>query len=132
MNAGLVVALLVTAVFVAGCGDKAGPQVITLPTGEKVEVENRTEKGNGYVHGLVGDDAIQLLDDVYVRLVGSKYSTRTGADGTFLLSNVEPGIYVLEGSKKDYQTVQTTVDVHPGDVAKSVLLMKRLPSSDPF
>lgn len=130
-GASAMLALLLAAAF-AGCSDDNAATSVTLPSGEQVKVEEKVEEGKGFVHGLVGDDAIQLLDDVYIRLVGTEHNTRTGADGTFLLVNVEPGIYVLEGSKKDHATVQTTVDVHPGKVAKAVLLMERLPTTTPF
>src|SRR5688572_7041453 len=96
----LFAAFVLVALLFAGCGDKP-KQTIELPTGEVVKPEEKLESGTGHVHGLVGDDAINLLEDVYVHLVGQPHEARTGADGTFLLVNVEPGIYVLEGEKKD-------------------------------
>jgi hypothetical protein len=124
-------AVLVAATALAGCSG-SGPREVEVAPGEIVTVTEAPKPQAGTVSGIVGDDALYPLANVQVTIVGLNMSATTKAGGQFAIVNVPAGIYILEGELKDHATTQTTVDVQPGKVARAVLLMARLPPSDPY
>lgn len=126
----LIAGLAVLFALLAGCGEKAQTQVEVA--GQIVELEEPLKPGNGIVAGIVGDDAIYPLPGAVIRIMGLELSATSNDNGQFAIVDVPPGIYILEGSKKDHKSVQTTVDVQPDKVAKAVLLLERVPPTDPY
>ncbi|MEK6974858.1 MAG: carboxypeptidase-like regulatory domain-containing protein [Candidatus Thermoplasmatota archaeon] len=127
----LAVAVLV-ALLLAGCGDRSRQRTIEVSPGQVIEVEEPIKPSNGIVAGLVGNDALYPLAGVFVRIVGLDLNGTSDDSGRFAIVNVPPGIYIVEGSKKDHKSVQATVDVQPGQVAKAILLLERVPPTDPY
>ena len=126
-----VAAALLVAGLLAGCGD-GGPTTIEVAPGQVVEVAEPPKPGKGIVSGIVGDDAVYPLANATIFILGLGLNTTTDANGRFAIVDVPPGIYILEGSKKDHAAAQTTVDVQPGEIARAVLLLPRVPATDPY
>src|SRR5688500_7044655 len=130
MRASLLAAAL-SCIALAGCSGDPGPVEVEV-TGQVVTVSEAPKPTHGIVSGIVGDDALYPLANATVWVLGLGLSAQTDANGRFAVVNVPAGIYILEGSKKDHATVQTTADVQPGETARAVLLLARLPSTDPY
>lgn len=124
---------LLSAASLAGCaGGPGGPVEVEVAPGQVVTVSEAPRPTHGIISGIVGDDALYPLPNATVWVLGLDLSAKTDASGRFAIVNVPAGIYILEGSKKDHATVQTTADVQPGETARAVLLLARVPSTDPY
>lgn len=129
----LLLAGLVCTVVLAGCSQAADePVEVEVAPGQTVTVSEAPKPTHGIVSGIVGDDALYPLPNATIWVLGLNLSAKTDGNGRFAMVNVPAGIYILEGSKKDHATVQTTVDVQPGETARAVLLLARVPSTDPY
>jgi hypothetical protein len=125
--------LLLGALVLAGCsGDDGEPVELEVAPGQIITVTEAPKPTHGIVSGIVGDDALYPLPGATVWVLGLNLSTTTDSNGRFAIVNVPAGVYILEGSKKDHATVQTTADVLPGETARAVLLLQRIPSTDPY
>jgi hypothetical protein len=129
-SAGL--ALVLVAVGLAGCSQAEAPKEVEIAPGETVTVSEAPRPSLGTVSGIVGDDALYPLAGVEISILGLNMTTTTRSGGQFVLVNVPAGLYILEGELKDHATAQTTVDVQPDKVARAVLLLARLPATDPY
>ncbi len=128
----LFVALFFAAAF-AGCSeDSKEPVAVEVAPGQTITVSEAPKPTHGIVSGIVGDDALYPLPNATVWVLSLNLSAQTDSNGRFAIINVPAGVYILEGSKKDHATVQTTVDVIPGQTARAVLLLGRLPPTDPY
>ena len=130
----LLLAFLLAGLALAGCSDAAAdePIEVEVAPGQIVTVSEAPKPTHGIVSGIVGDDALYPLPNATVWVLGLNLSATTDGNGRFAIVNVPAGIYILEGSKKDHATVQTTADVQPGQTARAVLLLGRVPSTDPY
>jgi hypothetical protein len=117
--------------LLAGCQDR-GPTTIEVAPGQVIEVTEAPKPSRGIVSGIVGDDALYPLANATVFVLGLGLNTTTDKNGRYAILDVPPGIYIVEGSKKDHATVQTTADVRAGEVAKAVLILPRTPPTDPY
>lgn len=120
------------AVLLAGCNKDPKPRQVEVAPGHVIEVEEPPKPTHGIVAGTVANDALYTLQGAFVRLVGLDLNATTDSNGRFAIVNVPAGIYIVEGSKKDHKTVQTTVDVQPDKTAKAILLLERVPPTDPY
>jgi hypothetical protein len=119
--------------LLAGCSQgPTEPVAVEVAPGQVVTVTEAPKPTHGIVSGIVGDDALYPLPNATIWVLGLNLSAKTDGNGRFAMVNVPAGIYILEGSKKDHATVQTTVDVQPGETARAVLLLARVPSTDPY
>lgn len=127
-------ALLLAALALAGCanGGPGGTVEVEVGPGHVVEFEEPPKPSHGIVSGIVGDDALYPLPEATVIVVGMGLTGVSDKNGRFAILDVPTGLYILEGRKKDHETVQTTVDVQPGEIARAVLLLGRLPPTDPY
>lgn len=125
-------AAVVLCLLVAGCGGGSKPREVEVAPGHVVEVEEPVKPTHGIVAGVVANDALYPIEGVTVRIVGLELNTTTDSIGRFAIVNVPAGIYIVEGSKKDHKSVQATVDVQPDRTAKAVLLLERIPPTDPY
>jgi hypothetical protein len=132
--AALWMAAVACAAVLAGCsgGADEGPVEVEVAPGQVVTVSEAPKPTHGIVTGIVGDDALYPLPGATVWILSANLSATTDANGRFAIVNVPVGIYILEGEKKDHSTVQTTVEVAPGETARAVLLLARLPPTDPY
>ncbi|HUR25628.1 MAG TPA: carboxypeptidase regulatory-like domain-containing protein [Candidatus Thermoplasmatota archaeon] len=130
----LAVAAIVTcALALAGCSSPARePVEVEVAPGQVITVSEAPKPTNGIISGIVGDDALYPLPNATIWVLGLDLSAKTDGNGRFAIVNVPAGIYILEGSKKDHATVQTTVDVQPGSTSRAVLLLQRIPATDPY
>lgn len=130
--AGAALSLLLLAALLAGCSQAEAPKEVEIAPGQTVSVSEAPRPSLGTVSGIVGDDALYPLAGVQVSILGLNMTTTSRQGGQFVLVNVPAGLYILEGSLKDHATAQTTVDVQPDKVARAVLLLARLPATDPY
>lgn len=128
---GMLLAALLLSGLLAGCQDK-GPTTVEVAPGQVIEVTEAPKPSKGIVSGIVGDDALYPLGNATIFILGLGLNTTTDKNGRFAIIDVPPGVYIVEGSKKDHATVQTTADVQPGEVAKAVLILPRTPPTDPY
>ena len=129
----LLLAGLLCSMVLAGCSQAPSePVEVEVAPGQVVTVTEAPKPTHGIVSGIVGDDALYPLPNATIWVLGLNLSAKTDGNGRFAMVNVPAGIYILEGSKKDHATVQTTVDVQPGETARAVLLLARVPSTDPY
>jgi hypothetical protein len=126
-----VAAALLLCALLAGCGGKGATTVEVAP-GQVVELTAPPKPSRGIVSGIVGDDAVYPLANATIFILGLGLNTTTDPNGRFAIVDVPPGIYILEGSLKNHASAQTTVDVQAGEVAKAVLLLPRVPPTDPY
>jgi hypothetical protein len=66
------------------------------------------------VSGVVTDDRGNILVGAQVRVQGGSNQTTTNADGWYYLGQIPPGVYTLEASFPDHQTVTRKLDLGPG------------------
>ncbi len=120
----LLLVLLVASVAFAGCADKASPPVEDDGTFGGIDQEP-VEKGKGLIRGVVVNTAISPIADAKVVLVASGAETKSNAEGAFIFSDLDPGIYNLKVSALGFttQTMQTNVvaDVAKPDAVRIVL-----------
>jgi hypothetical protein len=128
----LACAMLLLALALAGCGDRSSAERIEVAPGQVITVEEPVKPTHGIVAGLVANDALYVLGGVDVRIVGLELNATTDDTGRFAIVNVPAGLYIVQASKKDHKTMQATVDVQPGGVAKAILLLERVPPTDPY
>lgn len=108
MRAAPVAWLLVAAL--AGCmgsGDEAGGPALTEGFAAATAIR-----------GLVLDVELVPVEGVSVFLDGGSPATVTGADGSFLLSPVAPGLQTVWAERAGYETVSREVRVDDGAVAQ--------------
>jgi len=123
---------LLTLLLLAGCSAAPAQPVVEVAPGQTVSVSEPPKPTLGTVSGIVGDDALHPLPGVAVTVLSLNVTATTGSGGQFAIVNVPEGVWIVEGSLKDHQAVQTTVEVEAGKVAKAVLLLPRLPPTDPY
>jgi hypothetical protein len=97
---------LIVSMVLAGCTSGAGPADDTTAPPQDPLL--------GAIEGAVLDDQALPLEGAQVGLRDSEASGRTGGDGRFLLSNIEPGSYDLLVSKVGYTSIAKRVAVEAG------------------
>lgn len=124
-------AALLVAVVLAGCADSA-------PTEEDDDVfdglEAEATDETGVIRGVVVDETIVPVPEATVTLVESEMETLTNENGAFTFSGLEPGIHIVQVSKAEYNTTQSSVTVEAGVDKPAVLKIQlpRDPSSLPY
>lgn len=110
----VLVALILTAVALAGCADAQEPAQPDEPEVEFTQELEATET-TGVIRGVVFDEAIVPVEGAIVTVAGTELSAETGADGLFGFEGVEPGTYFVNVEKVAYTPIQTNVQVIAGD-----------------
>ncbi|MEK6975137.1 MAG: carboxypeptidase-like regulatory domain-containing protein [Candidatus Thermoplasmatota archaeon] len=110
------IALAAVAVLVlSGCSSP--PAAADDETGPGDDVEVQVSKTTGALRGAVFDEAVRPIANAQVKLLrtaGALYANTTEA-GSFGFSNLEPGTYFIETTKKGYAAVRSNADVIAGD-----------------
>jgi hypothetical protein len=92
------------------------------------ELQRREEQGLGFMRGtIVFDPDKDDKSGVKLTLVEQpEVSTKSAANGTYLLTNVHPGSYTLKAEHEDYSPATQAVDLPPGGNIKvpQILLKK--------
>ncbi len=128
-----VIAMLLVA-SLAGCAGAPEPIADCMehcgPTVEPDDVQD----DKGVIRGVIIDEAITPIEGATATLVGHDQAVVTGADGTFLFLDLEPGSYFVEVTKPGYAKVQTSTQVEAGVAKPDVLrvMVQRIPGSEPF
>jgi Fe(3+) dicitrate transport protein len=81
-------------------------------------ISANAQTGTGIIQGKVLSAGDVALEGVTIRLNGKTTSTRTDANGSFTLSNISAGDYVLVLSRVGYATLRQPVQVLAGKTAK--------------
>lgn len=92
------------------------------------------EPGKGAIAGVVVDEAIRPVSGAAVLVQGAaqQRNATTGADGTFTVSDLEPGTYVLVAQHPLFDRVQASVEVAEGDTAAAKLQLTRQIFATPY
>lgn len=139
-------AIILLALFLAGCSDPADPAGPAAPSGEdqsaRIEqadqaaqdVDVEATATTGLIRGVVVDDAIRPLAGVAVSVDGTDLVQTTGADGGFGFDGLDAGTYFLLTSRERYESMRIGVVVEAGrddpDAVRVVMLA--LPGTEPF
>lgn len=99
-------------------GDPAGP----------VEFSENT----GAVQGVVLDPEQVPIAGVQVGLADTERTATTDGDGTFTLSNVEPGTHTIYAQKLGFESVGKRIDVVAGDAITVELVLAPIPVAEPY
>ena len=86
--------------------------------------ENENEDGLGGVRGKVTTTDNKPAELVTVSLKGTKKSTLTGSDGSFIIRNIQPGNYEVEISLVGYETLTESVTIETNKTAEFALQLK--------
>lgn len=128
--AAAVASLFLLSLF-AGCSSKAsGSGDLQLANGETVDLDKAASAsgaqraaGKGVVSGVVVDPGIRPLAGVNLTVVGKGLTARTDANGIFVLSNLEPGLYTIAARAAGFLPVQTSAEVKAGETTKVRMVM---------
>ncbi|MCI0445982.1 TonB-dependent receptor, partial [bacterium] len=85
---------------------------------------------NAAVHGSISDDDGRPLPGVLVFLSPGNQSATTGADGTFVFSNLQPGQYQLKASASGFKDVRQSITVEADKPTTVELKMSISPLSE--
>lgn len=109
----IVTALSLAALLVSGCLESGiesyqSPVPTSAPrVAESAEFDDET----GALSGTVTDSELRPIADVDLLLADAERRTRSAADGSFSLSHVEPGGYVLYASKMLFESAAVAVEI---------------------
>lgn len=133
------VALAVAALLLAGCGGKdTGANKVRLGDGNQVSLDLRPDQQPdpddlyGAISGIVVNDAIYPIAGANVSLRGLGRGIDTDSNGRFVFERVPPGLWVAVVHKDGHLEGLGTLNVKSGDVAKAVLMAKRVPYVAPY
>jgi hypothetical protein len=124
-------AVLVLAPGLAGCseepGDRASASALEVPD---VDVDPSSQLGA--IAGVVVDEAIRPIEGATVRIKGLEGNRTTGADGSFSVTDLAPGVYFVSITAARFLPTQTSTDVRAGEVADVRFLLQADPAPQPF
>src|SRR5687768_8662219 len=88
---GVLVALLLSSVVLAGCSDDPAPPAASDDGTADVEVDEDAK--TGAISGVVVDEAIRPIRNATVQLAGKDVNQTTDEHGQFVFQDLEPGTY---------------------------------------
>ena len=134
-----VLALALSAVALAGCGDKDdGANQVRLGDGSRISLDLPEEQQpapddiRGAVSGVVVDEAIFPVPGAVVSIRDRDLEATADEDGRFAFEAMPPGLYTLVVRVDGHGDGLGTVNVRSGQVAKAILQVHRLPALDPY
>jgi hypothetical protein len=86
--------------------------------------------GTASVSGVVRGDGGRPLDDVEIRVVNARPSTRTDADGRFTLNNLPAGTQLLAVRRIGFLIGDVAVELRPNRTVRQDVLLRRVVSLD--
>lgn len=121
--------LVLLCLALAGCseGTKA-------PPGDDGPPVREVEPGpdTGAISGIVVDETITPVVGAAVALTQTGATAEVDGNGLFVFEDLEPGLYSLEASAPGHATIQSTVDVRAGEVAKPKMVLPVDASPQPY
>ncbi len=127
----LAISLVILTTALAGCaGDDAAP-VDAGPTDVTTIDESPTAQ-TGSIQGLVVSDEEIPIPRVEVGVVDLDATATTGANGTFEFRGVPLGKHTIAANRLGYASVAQSVDVLPGEVVETTIVLEALEVSDPY
>ncbi|MDX1611575.1 MAG: carboxypeptidase-like regulatory domain-containing protein [Candidatus Thermoplasmatota archaeon] len=123
----ILLALLLASVAMVGClGDDE-------PTGEGGLKQTATiQEGLGGVQGVITDAAVQPVVGANVTLVELNETVQTASDGSYAISNVQPGSYTLIVRAPGFVSTSQDVQVRASDVAVVDLIITHLRTEEAY
>jgi hypothetical protein len=114
MKAALLVCALLASLVLAGCSSAPSDTSSGTPLAQPDEVQATDSTGG--VRGVVVDQAIRPIKGATVSVSGSGATRNTTSDaaGTFVVSGLPAGTYLVKASHPFYETAQQPVDVKAG------------------
>lgn len=116
----LLALLLVSALALAGCGDKGGG----TSTGGST-TNPPLQAGKGAIAGLVINDVYRPVPDALV-LLSNGLTATTDASGQFTFTNLEPGAYIARVQAEGHEAAPQPIDVVAGEYTEAELLARRV------
>ena len=89
------------------------------------------DETTGAIAGIVFDSELQPISGVDIALFETEFITSSARDGTFTLSHVAPGDYVLLAATLGYEQRQTLVSVRAAEATPVKVALQELPVSEP-
>lgn len=123
------IAVIVVAGLLAGCADPAKKG--DIGSIELLEAPP-PEAGKGSISGVVVDEAIRPLAGATISINGITEPVSTDEDGLFIVTDLEPGLYIMMASLADYLPIQTTAEVVAGETAKIRIVLAFDPTPKPY
>ena len=117
----VLIPLVLLSMLVAGCAE-AGPTTTSAPPPPTASVD----KATGGIEGQVLTDELQPIAGADVGVFGGA-SVKTGADGAFAFSGLEPGDHTLAASRIGYEQTTQKASVKAGEVTTVKLILKNIP-----
>ncbi len=96
--------ILLTFVFVLGCGTKEDPVSSQNTVSEKI------------IGKVISAKTGEAIPQVRISTTGSSASVTTNIDGTYVIEKITPGTYVIKASKSGFYTEEISVKVDTGKV----------------
>lgn len=115
--------LIAVAILLAGCSDAPA------------EVEDDgppdiiTKDGTGAISGVVVTAAIVPIEGATVAM--NDQEAMTDVDGAFSFADLDPGLYVMEVSAPQFETIQSTADVRADETSKVRIVLAADPTPVP-
>lgn len=116
-------AAIVIALTLAGCSDSGGETVDDGP-------DVKTGSDVGAISGVVVSEAVVPIPEAQVTV--DDVTVTTDGEGVFVFEDLDPGTYFVSVSAEEYLSVQSSVDIEAGKVAKMRLLLPIDPTPKPY
>lgn len=117
---------LVLAVMLSGCAGGAAKS-----SGQPPMPAATATAATGGLDGHVVTDEIQPIAGAQVALLPGNVSVKTGDDGRFAFSRLDPGKYTVAALKIGYHQSAKVVQVKAGEITPLEIILDRIPIADP-
>ncbi|HEX9816644.1 MAG TPA: carboxypeptidase-like regulatory domain-containing protein, partial [Candidatus Thermoplasmatota archaeon] len=125
--------VLVLLLLISGCLS-AGEDTTTIVASDETappQAVAEFDESTGALEGVVTSDSLEPIGAVDITLDGS-VSTSTDPFGHFAFSHLAPGTYSLAAQAPNYAPALTEVDVEPGRITTTNLLLVPIPGTQPY
>lgn len=140
------VALMATAVALAGCGAKTDASVSEVVVHSKVpRLVNGTAAPSGspdgpsagtgthgHLAGVVVDKAIRPLMGAHVSIPGLDLKDDSRRDGSFSFVDLPASTYYVKVNLTGYYDAETLIEVTPGDISRVKFVLEAIPPPAPY
>jgi hypothetical protein len=128
----LLAVMILTATALAGCAGE--PTTTPEDQFQGFEDDLQATATTGIIRGVIADETISPLPGATITVRGTELHAETDENGLFGFTDMEPGNYFLEATKKGYTKVQSNVAVVAGvdkpEIAR--FLLEFIPGTQPY